>query len=156
VVSIICLRSEIHINNAWLISSDGHPSHPSSTPKKEVLPCHSLEHRVVQGLHGHPVGDSLMKRASLTQPGKIRSTTLWGWARDGDKRSEVSQVLTTGPGAPLGPCRPCIEKGLMNLDLGLTWACSHLLGAFPGTHFHALTLPGIYHHALMACPSHVA
>lgn len=33
-----------------------------------------------------------------------------GWAQDGSSRGEGSGVLTTGPGTPLGPCGPWIEK----------------------------------------------
>lgn len=64
---------------------------------------------------------------SQPHPGKVGNVFPWCLAQE---QSEGFNVLTTGPGVPLGPCRPCIRKGLMNLGPGLPLACSHLLRTF--------------------------
>lgn len=63
-VRVIHLGSEININKAWLISGDQHLSNPH-----EPVLCHSPGHLVVQGLHGHPVGErKSLIRGSQTHP----------------------------------------------------------------------------------------
>lgn len=57
-------------------------------------------------------------------------------------RMEAYGALTTGPGPPLGPCRPWVEKGAAEPQLGITGACPRPLGDFPWeAHFPAGSPP---------------
>lgn len=102
-VRVIHLGSEININKAWLISGDQHLSNP---------------HEPVLSLTGAPGGpgspwppcwrEKESDKGEPDPPHQKNCSTAHcgGWAQDGSIRSEDSGVLTAGPGAPLGPCRP--------------------------------------------------
>lgn len=134
-VSAVCLGSRILVTKAWLVNSDGVCPDP-------LLPSLGSASPSLTGAPGGPGSPwppcwGQSDERGQSHPGKVGNDFHWGLAQDGS-RSEGSNVLTAGPGVPLGPCRPCRRKGLMNLGPGLTLACFHLLRALPGEY---CTLP---------------